>query len=256
MGHIKRIFIVGHPGAGKALLAKALAEKLGWQFINADFGLEFRIGRKLLEIIGKEGDKKFHECENEILLSLFNKENIVVTTDASIICGDENRQFLSSEFTVYLKVNIDTQIVRAARNLDSLLSMDDLKLFLNKLHDERDHLYDEVASFAISSDDNALEEHVSKIIDTILNSDSDIKRSKRLSLDKKDLTIFHKKLHTPISLSEQQAICLKLLAQGKTSKEIAREIHISHRTVEGHIKKMMEMLGCTTSKELISLYYS
>jgi len=33
MSQIKRIFIVGHPGAGKALLAKALAEKLGWRSI-------------------------------------------------------------------------------------------------------------------------------------------------------------------------------------------------------------------------------
>lgn len=29
----KRIFIVGHMGAGKALLAEALAKKLGWQYI-------------------------------------------------------------------------------------------------------------------------------------------------------------------------------------------------------------------------------
>jgi len=67
MSSYKRIFIIGHPGAGKALLAKNLAEKLGWQFIDIDLGLEFRVGRILPEIIGKQGENAFHDCESEIL---------------------------------------------------------------------------------------------------------------------------------------------------------------------------------------------
>ena len=35
----KRIFIVGHMGAGKFLRGEALAKKLGWQFIDANPGL-------------------------------------------------------------------------------------------------------------------------------------------------------------------------------------------------------------------------
>jgi tRNA A37 threonylcarbamoyladenosine biosynthesis protein TsaE len=35
MSKPKRIFIVGHMGAGKALLSEALAKKLGWQYIDA-----------------------------------------------------------------------------------------------------------------------------------------------------------------------------------------------------------------------------
>ena len=52
MSIYKRIFIIGHHGAGKALVAKTVAEKLGWQFIDTDFGLEAKIGRKLSEIVG------------------------------------------------------------------------------------------------------------------------------------------------------------------------------------------------------------
>lgn len=32
----KRIFVVGHMGAGKALLSEALAKKLNWEFIDAN----------------------------------------------------------------------------------------------------------------------------------------------------------------------------------------------------------------------------
>jgi shikimate kinase len=66
MTHCKRIFIIGQTGAGKALLGKALAEKLGWQFIDADFGQEFNIGRCLNEILGKSGQDAFYECQSEI----------------------------------------------------------------------------------------------------------------------------------------------------------------------------------------------
>lgn len=31
----KRIFVIGHMGAGKALFSEALAKKLDWQFIDS-----------------------------------------------------------------------------------------------------------------------------------------------------------------------------------------------------------------------------
>lgn len=254
MNQYKRIFIVGHPGAGKALLAKTLAEKLSWQFINADLGLEFFIGRTLTEIVGKQGEEAFHHCQSEILKNLLSQENIVVTTDASIVCNERNRQLLSSEFVVNLKVSTPIQIERNLRNPTQLLPTD-LKAFLDKLHHERDGLYEQVASFSISSDDSALEKHVSSIINVVSETKGAKLRTNQITLDKNDVTVFHKDLHVPIALTYQQAKCLKLLAQGKSAKEIARDMNISYRTAEGYITQMMQLLGCSSSKELIALYH-
>ena len=77
---------------------------------------------------------------------------------------------------------------------------------------------------------------------------------KNVTLQKRDLIIFHKTSHTPVELTQQQARCLKLLSQGMSAKEIAKTMNISFRTVEGLIAKMIETLGCSSSKELISLY--
>jgi shikimate kinase len=254
MKHYKRVFIVGHPGAGKALLAKTLAEKLGWQFMDADFGLEFRIGRQLNDILGIEGQEMFFECQSLILSKLLNQENVVVTTDACIIDSERNRELLSSELTVYLQVSIPVQLTRNARNPNpQLLPRENLKEFLNKLHRNRDELYDQTASRAVNSDDSALESHVA-IIAKLIKQNID-QEDKDIYLDKSDINIFHKTLHIPIQLTNAQAKCLKLLAQGKSSKEIARELNISYRTVEGTIAKLMEVLGCDSSKELIALYH-
>jgi len=99
MNKHNRIFIVGHSGAGKGVLAKALAKQLGWQFIDADFGLAPSVGRPMSEIIGNQGEETFHHCLSEILSHQQSKENIVVTTDDSIVCNEKNRQLLlSSEY--------------------------------------------------------------------------------------------------------------------------------------------------------------
>jgi shikimate kinase len=255
MSQYKRVFIIGHPGAGKALVAKTLAEKLGWQFIDADLGLEFRMGRTLTEIVGKHGEEAFYACQSELLANQINQEHIIVTTDASIVCSEKNRQLLSTECVVYLKVSTSVQLERDARQPSPLLLNTELKAFIDRLHLERDGLYDQVASLTISSDDNALEKHVLRILNTVLDVKYKESIIRPLKLNKKDLTIFHKTEHVPVQLTDQQAACLKLLAQGKAAKEIARTMNISYRTVEDYLAKTMELLGCTSSKELIALYH-
>ena len=159
----KRIFIVGHSGAGKGVLAQALAKKLGWQYLDGDFALAPSIGRPLTEIIGKQGEESFHQCLSDILLHQTSKKNIVVTTDDCIICSDKSRKLLASEFTVYLKVSTSVQLERIAHNRP-LLPLADYRAFLEKLHHERDALYEDVASFSVSSDDGNIDEHVASII--------------------------------------------------------------------------------------------
>ncbi|CEG57193.1 shikimate kinase [Legionella fallonii] len=255
MSQCKRLFIVGHPGAGKGLLAKSVAQQLGWQFIDADLGLEFTIGRRLTELFGNEGREDFYQVQSELLSFLLTKENIVVATDGSIASSEKNRQLLSQEDVVFLDVSTSVQMERTALNPYSLLPIADLKVFFDALHQERDHWYEQVANVVINSDNNALEEHVCTVVDFFLGNKASNPVDTEFTLEKKDLAFFHRKLHTPVYLSEQQALCLKLLAQGKASKIIAREMGISYRTVEGTLAKTMELLGCTSSKELIALYY-
>ena len=255
MGEYKRIYIVGHPGAGKALVAKTLAKKLGWKFIDANFELEFRVGRTLPDALGTQGENNLLDCQSEILISQQKQNNIVVATDGSIVCSEKNRQLLDSEFVVHLKVSTQVQLERVARDPAPLLHPTELKKFLDKLHHERDGLYDSIANLSINTDSSELEKHVSKIADIVLNTEKKNNTERSVKVDVQDFIVFHKSLHTPVHLSGKQAACLKLLAEGKTSKEIADIMHFSYRTVEDYIAKTIELLGCASSKELIALYY-
>ena len=58
----------------------------------------------------------------------------------------------------------------------------------------------------------------------------------------------------PVSnLTPRQREILALLAEGKSAKEIARALDISHRTVEYHKYQAMESLGVGTNAELVQL---
>ncbi|STX52631.1 shikimate kinase [Legionella busanensis] len=251
-----RIFIIGHPGAGKTLLAQSLATQLGWEFADADFGLEYKIGRRVHEIMGPKGAASFFKCQKDVLTSLLKRENIVVATDANIIESKEISKLLEKEYLVYLQVSLPMQLDRLSRNpVPLLLKPMEIDAFLQALQSQRNSLYENLAMITINSDDNNLEHHVRTIQENITDAKSS-KSNIQLNLEKKDLTIFHKTLHTPISLTKQQAKCVKLLAQGKAAKEIAKELKTSYRTVEGNLAKVMEKLGCHTSKELLALYHS
>jgi shikimate kinase len=149
-------------GAGKSLRGEALAEQLGWQYIDANPGLERYIGRNLNEIVGKQGEVAFHQCEAEIISHYIGKEHVVVVMEEAVIATEKNRKLLSSEFVVYLKVSTSVQIKRWPSGRSPLLPIADLKAFLDKQHLERDSLFEEVATLTIES--ISIEEDVSKIV--------------------------------------------------------------------------------------------
>jgi shikimate kinase len=161
----KRIFVVGHMGAGKALLSEALAEKLGWKFIDANPSLERYIGRSLNEILGNEGEAAFHRCEAEIISHYNSKEQVVVVLEEAVIATEENRKLLSTECVVYLKVSTATQMERMKGGRIPLLPIADVKAFLDKQHLERDSLFEEVAT--LTMDSISVDEDVNKIIDVL-----------------------------------------------------------------------------------------
>ena len=162
MNKPKRIFIVGHMGAGKFLFCEALAKKLGWQCIDANPSLERYIGRSLSEIMGKQGEAAFHECEAEIISHYIRKEHVVVVLEEAVIATEKNRKLLSPEFVVYLKVSTATQLERMKGNRVPLLPIADMKAFLDKQHLERDSLFEEVATLTLES--TGVDKDVNKVI--------------------------------------------------------------------------------------------
>ncbi len=59
--------------------------------------------------------------------------------------------------------------------------------------------------------------------------------------------------HRPIiDLTKRERQVAKMMAEGLTSKEIARDLNISHRTVEVHRARLLEKFGARNSLELVA----
>jgi shikimate kinase len=61
------VFLTGFMGAGKTTIGRALADLLGWEFIDLDQRVESEQGRKIYEIFSEVGEARFREMETAAL---------------------------------------------------------------------------------------------------------------------------------------------------------------------------------------------
>lgn len=166
----KRIFIVGHMGAGKFIFTEALAKKLGWHIIDANPSIERYIGRHTQDILGEEGEAAFNRNQADIIFHCMGKENVVVLLEECVVSSEQCRKLLSSEFVVYLKTSVQTQLERMKNGRVPSLPVDNMKDFLEKQHRERDAFYEQIATLIVESVGSSNEAgEINKIVDEDVN---------------------------------------------------------------------------------------
>jgi shikimate kinase len=92
-GHLV-IFLVGYRGSGKTTVARLLAGRLGWQWLDADVLLEERAGRSIRRIFEEEGEAAFRRMESELLDELCGGQRQVIATGGGIVLSEANRRRL------------------------------------------------------------------------------------------------------------------------------------------------------------------
>lgn len=69
--------------------------------------------------------------------------------------------------------------------------------------------------------------------------------------NQKKFYLYNVKTDVNTSLSPREVECIVHVLRGKTSKQIARVLKLSHRTVEFYIGRVKHKLYCNTKSELI-----
>lgn len=166
------IFLVGYRGTGKTVVARLLAERLGWQWIDADALLEERHQCTIKQIFAAEGEAGFRDKEAALLHELCTRQQCVVATGGGIILRTENRALLrESGLVVWLTADAPTLWQRIQQDISTAERRPNLASGglseVEELLRVRQPLYDEVAQVVVSTDGRTPEEVADRIIKQI-----------------------------------------------------------------------------------------
>jgi len=103
------LFLIGPRGSGKTTIAQLLAERLGWDWVDADDVIEARCGKSIREIFAKEGEAEFRERESAVLAELCERRRCIVATGGGVVVREANRALLrKSGHVVWLRADAET----------------------------------------------------------------------------------------------------------------------------------------------------
>ena len=110
------VILVGFMGAGKSVVGRLLARRLGRCFVETDEMMSAREGCSIAEIFAVQGEAYFREREAELLDLLKLKRADVVATGGGLPCRAGRMEALKALGTViWLAGDFDTLYARASR---------------------------------------------------------------------------------------------------------------------------------------------
>jgi len=142
------VYLVGMPGAGKTVVGRELAGKLGVPFVDLDAEIEREAGKPVSEIFATEGEAAFRGMEAAALVKASASDPAVVSCGGGVVLEPANRITLRNTGTaVYLDVPIDQLRERVRPGADRPLIREDGDL--ERLLEARGPLYREFAAHVV-----------------------------------------------------------------------------------------------------------
>lgn len=98
------LVLIGYRAAGKTTLARLLAQRLGWDWIDADVEIERRAGKSIAKIFAEDGEPVFRDLEADVIADLCQRRRLVLAAGGGAPMRPESRQAMrASGKVVWLK---------------------------------------------------------------------------------------------------------------------------------------------------------
>jgi len=113
----KSIALIGHMGSGKTLIGKMIAKRFKILHIDSDKLIIKKTKKTISQIFEKEGEIKFRNIEENIILELNNDIKFVLSLGGGSILSKKIRNLLNKKFiTLFLDVKIPELAQRLKKN--------------------------------------------------------------------------------------------------------------------------------------------
>ena len=155
---MENIVLIGMPGCGKTTVGKALAEKLGRKFVDADAEIAKKANMSIPEIFAKEGEEGFRSREIKVLSELGKQSGLVIATGGGCVTQAVNHSNLHQNGRIFWLKRQISQLPTDGRPLSQ-------KGNLEEMYRIRKPLYEKFADVIIENE--TVEKTVQQIMEAI-----------------------------------------------------------------------------------------
>jgi shikimate kinase len=160
------LILVGLPGVGKTTIGKAVARRLGRQFLDFDQEIERRSGMEVREIFRLKGEGHFREMEFALTKELSVTGGMVLSPGGGWILQQRSVELLRSNGRIiYLRASPEA-VARRLRRVETrpLLAGRDPVVALRELYQKRRALY-ETADAVLDTERLARQQLIAKAVE-------------------------------------------------------------------------------------------
>jgi shikimate kinase len=169
------VALIGFMGAGKTEVGKALAKKLGREFVEMDALIESRAGKSVAEIFQQGGEIAFRELEIAVTADVARGKDQVIACGGGIVLNKINVDRLKpGAVIVYLAASPGAIARRTKQDkgIRPLLNVSDRTGEIGSLLRFRKPLYENAADITINTSRMTVAKVVEKIVDELKKHES------------------------------------------------------------------------------------
>ena len=169
------LILIGYRATGKTTLARLLAERLGWDWIDADVEIERRADKSIARIFAEDGEPAFRDLEAQVIADLCRRDRLVLAAGGGAPLRPESRRAMrQTGKVVWLTARPETILARMSGDTTTTTRRPDLTdkgplQEIIHLLEVRTPIYQELAHLAMDTEGKTPAELADEIVTTLQN---------------------------------------------------------------------------------------